>query len=119
VLQPGAKVLEGAIFAVEAADDPSSPVATTLRRTIEARENAEPTRFHIEGYRAMATVLFAIDQGATTREALTEVLRSRGGWAECAEVEQIRVLTIRDGELQSLDEAVGVSAPSESPSSGG
>jgi branched-chain amino acid transport system substrate-binding protein len=103
VREPGRKIVEGALLTVQAVDDPGSLAASSLRQAVAERESAEPMRFHVEGYRAMATVLFAIDRGASRPESLTEALLNRSGWAERPEVEQVRLLTIRGGALAPAD----------------
>jgi len=99
VFRPGTEVLEGTILSLPAADDPTSSFAQYLREEVERVESQEPTRFHSQGYRALGAVLFAIDRGATTPEALGESLRLRGTWIERPPEEDVHLLTVRGGAL--------------------
>jgi ABC-type branched-subunit amino acid transport system substrate-binding protein len=115
VFGAGTRSLEGAILAVETADDPDSDFARHLKSAVEEIEEAEPTRFHAQGYRSMAAVLFAIDLGASSPEALGEALRLRAAWSDRPEGERIRLLTVRDGALAPADPDNLRPAPPETP----
>ena len=99
VFHPGTRSLEGTVLAVQVADDPGSEFAQHMKQGLELSEQMEPTRFHLAGYRAMSSVLFAFDHGATDPEALGEMLRLRPLWPERPAGEEVHLLTIRDGAL--------------------
>ncbi len=99
VFRPGSTNLEGTLLSVQAFDDPASDFAQHLRSEVEQVDGAEPTRFHIQGYRALAAVLWALDRGARGPEALGEMLRLRPFWPDRPSGEEVRLLVIRDGAL--------------------
>jgi branched-chain amino acid transport system substrate-binding protein len=107
VLDAENRAMEGGIFAVTSADHPDSEFSRHLRAETRRRSGEETTRFHVEGYRAMAAVLAAVDLGARSAEEIVAVLRHREHWPEPAPGEQIDVVTFRDGALGPADWAVG------------
>jgi branched-chain amino acid transport system substrate-binding protein len=99
VLETDNRALEGAIFSVEAADDPSSEFWSRLREGLTSKKGEEISRFHVRGYQAMAALLGAIDQGARDGEEIVELLKRRQHWTERLPGEKISILTFRDGVL--------------------
>ncbi len=99
VLRPGTGNLDGTLLSVQAVDDPASDFARHLRSEVERVDGAEPTRFHVQGYRSMASVLWALDRGASDPEALGEMLRLRPFWPERPPGEDVRLLVLQDGAL--------------------
>jgi ABC-type branched-subunit amino acid transport system substrate-binding protein len=107
LLDPGNLALEGALFAVPAADDPDSEFRRRLRESVWRESREEVTRFHLGGYRAMASLLLAMDEGARGGEEIVETLRRRSEWPVRPEGEAVRVLTFRDGVLGPASWSVG------------
>jgi ABC-type branched-subunit amino acid transport system substrate-binding protein len=99
ILDPGNPALEGAVFAVPAAEDPSSAFRVHLRAAVWERARSEVSRFHLRGYRSMALVLAALDAGAREGEEILEVLRHRERWEARPAAERVELVTFRDGVL--------------------
>jgi branched-chain amino acid transport system substrate-binding protein len=107
VLDSGNTALEGAIFCVEAADDPNSPFLERLREQVRRESGEEVSRFHVRGFQAMETLLASIDQGARSGEEIVELLHRREHWPSRPEGERIQILTYRDGVLGPATWAAG------------
>lgn len=107
VLDAGNPALEGALFAVPAAEYPDSDFRIRLRNAVYREAKEDLTRFHVRGYLAMASVLRAIDQGADGGEAIAELLRLRDRWRVRSEAEVVHLLTYRDGVLGPASWASG------------
>jgi branched-chain amino acid transport system substrate-binding protein len=99
ILDPGNIALDGAVFAVESADNPDSEFRIRLRDAIWEETRGEVSRFHVQGYRAMAALLFTIDAGARSGEEIVQTLCRRRHWPVRPESEQVELLTYRDGVL--------------------
>ena len=107
LLDGGNVALEGAVFAVQSADDPGSEFMMRLREAVWKETQGEASRFHIRGYQAMDALLGALDQGARGRDEVAELLRLRSFWDERPEGERIHLLTFRDGVLGPASWATG------------
>ncbi|MCA9751891.1 MAG: ABC transporter substrate-binding protein [Gemmatimonadetes bacterium] len=118
LLDPANVALEGAIFAVEAADHPESPFRLRLRELVWQEAQEEVTRFHVRGYTAMTSLLAAIDAGARTGDELATTLAARRFWSARPESEEVILLTFRDGVLGPASWASGFDlVPKVAPSS--
>jgi branched-chain amino acid transport system substrate-binding protein len=107
VLDPGNPALEGAILAVEAAQNPDSDVQLRLKERVQALGGQDFSRFHLEGYRAMSALLGAIDRGARGGEEIVETLRLRRYWPLPPAAERVDLLAYRDGVLGPAAWATG------------
>jgi branched-chain amino acid transport system substrate-binding protein len=115
LLDPGNLALEGAVFAVEASEHPDSEFMMRLRRLLRVRTSDEPNRFHVQGYRAMTTLLEAIDRGASTGEEIAEMLRLRRHWPRPPAGDRVHVITYRDGVLGPASWATGFDLVPKTP----
>jgi len=99
VMDPGNPALEGAVLAVEAAQNPDSDLQLNLRQRVRSLGAPEFSRFHLEGYRAMSALLGAIDRGAGSGDEIVETLRLRRYWPLPPAAERVELLAYRDGVL--------------------
>ena len=107
ILDPGNLALEGAVLAIEDADDPDSRFTEHLRSGVWRESREELSRFHLSGYRTMSALLLAIDEGARDGTGIAETLRRRGHWPKRPAGEGARLVTFRDGVLGPASWAVG------------
>ncbi len=61
----------------------------------------------MSGYRAMASLLLAIDEGARGGEAIARSLANRRSWPVRPDGERVELLTFRDGVLGPASWALG------------
>lgn len=99
VLTPGNRSLEGAVLSVAESEHPDSEFLLGLGEKVRRRSPEELSRFHVQGYRAMAALLMVVDRGARGGEEIAESLRLRRFWPEPPPGERIHLVTWRDGVL--------------------
>jgi branched-chain amino acid transport system substrate-binding protein len=107
VMDPGNPALEGAVLAVEAAQNPDSDLQLSLRQRVRVLGGQEFSRFHLEGYRAMSALLGAIDRGARSGDEIVETLHLRRYWPLPPAAERVELLAYRDGVLGPAQWAPG------------
>jgi branched-chain amino acid transport system substrate-binding protein len=119
VLTPGNRSLEGAVLSLIESDHPDSEFLMALGEKVRRRSTEEVSRFHVQGYRAMAALLMVVDRGARGGEEIAESLRLRRFWAEPPPGERIHLVTWRDGVLGPASWAGAFDLAPDSTASGG
>jgi branched-chain amino acid transport system substrate-binding protein len=119
VMTPGNRSLEGAVFSVAESEHPDSEFMISLGEKVRRRSAEDVSRFHVQGYRAMAALLLIVDRGARGGEEIVEALRLRRFWVEPPPGERIHLVTWRDGVLGPASWAGTFDLAPDSTASGG